>query len=130
MDAYGTARSAYGGVQRKTMEQQKFANQLQIEQQKQGYQNKAASAISQMDPQAQANIKQIQAEYAASGDKDVFVSKMNYLRNKGLIDEQQYTNMLRASVGDEFIAGGTTPGATGGVTSANNDLMSPGSAKP
>jgi hypothetical protein len=130
MDAYGVSRSAYGGVQRKTMAQQEFANELQIKQQKEAYKNRAEADISKMEPQAQQNIRQIQAEYAASGDKEVFVSKMNYLRNKGLIDEQQYTNLLKAAVGPEFIAGGTTSGATGGINAANNDLMAPGSAKP
>jgi hypothetical protein len=122
LDAYGVSKSAYGGVQRKTMLQQEFANRLMIEQQKRQAQSQAEATISTLDPAASAKIRQIQAEYAASGDKDVFVSKMNQARNIGLINAQQWTNLVNAAVGAGNKVGG-------GTYSAIQDLTGPGAVK-
>ena len=119
LDAYGVSRSAYGGVQRKTMLQQEFANKLQIEQQKQQAMNQAKATISTLEPKAAAQIEQIRAEYEASGDKDVYVSKLNQARNLDLIDEAKYTNLLNAAVSPASMIGG-------GKTAAVTDLKSPG----
>jgi hypothetical protein len=119
LDAYGVSRSAYGGVQRKTMLQQEFANKLMIEQQKQQAMNQAKATISTLEPKAAAQIEQIRAEYEASGDKDVYVSKLNQARNLGLIDEAKYTNLLNAAVSPASMIGG-------GKNAAVTDLRAPG----
>jgi hypothetical protein len=106
LDAYGVSRSAYGGVQRKTMLQQEFANKLQIEQQKQQAQNQAKATISTLEPKAAAQIEQIRAEYEASGDKDVYVSKLNQSRNLQLITAKQYTDLANLAMHSSDLMGG------------------------
>ena len=106
LDAYGVSRSAYGGVQRKTMLQQEFANKLQIEQQKQQAQNQAKATISTLEPKAAAQIEQIRAEYEASGDKDVYVSKLNQARNLQLITAAQMTKLLNLADNPGDLVGG------------------------
>jgi hypothetical protein len=119
LDVIGAGKAAYAGQPRKTMLQQEFANKLQIEQQKQQAMNKAKATISTLEPKAAAQIEQIRAEYEASGDKDVYVSKLNQARNLGLIDESKYTNLLNAAVSPASMIGG-------GKNAAVDDLRAPG----
>ena len=118
LDAYGVARSAYGGVQRQTNLQKKFANDLIIEQQKAMYRNAAESELYKLEPETQAAIRKIQAEYTASGRKEVYVDRMNYLRSIGKISYQQYTNFLKSTVDPADMYGE----GKGGAHAALNDL--------
>ena len=120
LDAYGVSRSAYGGVQRKTMLQQEFANKLQIEQQKQQAHNQAEATISTLDPKASARIREIQAEYEASGDKDVYVSNLTQANNLGLITRKGMVELLNNAdqMGNSLVGGGGN--------AAIDDLRAPG----
>ena len=124
LDAFGVANAAYGGVQRQTRLQQEFSNRLVMEQQRAMYKSAAEAEISKMNPQLQADIQRINAEYAANGDMQKAVRDYTYMMDKGLIDEQQYTNFLRALVGPGFM------GAGGGSRAATAALQAPGAANP
>ena len=121
LDAHGVGRSAYGGVQRQSMAQQRFATGQTIEQKKQMYQNAAQAEISKMVPETQNKIAQIEAEYRASGNKDIYVSKMNQLRNLALINAAQYTALVNNALG--------STAAVSPKSLVKGDLQAPGEVR-
>jgi hypothetical protein len=114
VDVLGSAKRAYAGKESPTRLQQQFKNRLVMEQQAAQAKSAAEAEITKYEPQVQAQIKQIRAEYDAMGNKDVFVSKMNQLRNLKLIDEQTYVAMMNSIGAAKF--------SPGGATSLANDL--------
>lgn len=125
LDAYGVAKSAYGGNFRQTQAQKNLDTQREIQRQKAATQNQAAATISTYQPLTDQKLREIEQEYKSSGDKDVYVSKLNYMRNLGLIDEQRYMTYLNGQTGlqnqDRASSGGKNV-----ETAASDVLKSPG----
>jgi hypothetical protein len=107
LDAYGVGESAYGGNHRQTQIQKNLDTQREITRQKAAANNQAQATISTYKPLTDQKLREIIQEYKSSGDKEVYVSKLNYLRNVGLIDEQQYITLVNGQTGLRNEGGGS-----------------------